>query len=155
MVINCDSFQCFESMRCTGTCRNSLSPRRGIYDEQGIKIPEAIFSVECFWVMSNLFWCFWEHTIGLICSDRCQTSQINCFLSSSVARNASFGCLASQSSNDPSMMEVRPPKFLHGFGRAQSSPWPSPNAGSSAEGARPQPFSEAATQNDVARGSTS
>ena len=65
-------------------------------------------------MIPNLIWGFWEHTIGLMCSDRCQISQINCFLSSKVARNASFGCLSGQSSNDPSMMEFRPPFFLHG-----------------------------------------
>ena len=70
-------------------------------------------------------------------------------------RNASFGSLVSQSSNDPSMMEVRPPMFLHGFGRAQSRPRPSPNAGRLAGGTLPQPFPQTATQNDVARGSTS
>ena len=58
------------------------SPRRRIYEEQGGQNSSSDFSLDYFKVMSNLFWWFWEHTIGLICSDRCQTSQINCFLSS-------------------------------------------------------------------------
>ena len=48
------------------------------------------------------------------------------------------------SSTAPTTMEVRPPKFLHGFGRAQGSPRPSPNAGTAADGTLPQPFSQAA-----------
>ena len=59
-----------------------------------------------------------------------------------------------QSSTAPTAMEVRPPKFLHGFGLAQGSPRSSPNAGRLADGTLPQPFSQTATQNDVARGST-
>ena len=45
-----------------------------------------------------------------------------------------------QSSTAPTTMEVRPPKFLHGFGRAQGSPRPSPNAGTAAGGTLSQPL---------------
>ena len=64
------------------------------------------------------FGAFGEHklTIGLICSDRCQTSQINCFLSSKVARNAPKLVMSPQGSTDLTMPQVRPPKFLTGIG---------------------------------------
>ena len=55
----------------------------------------------------------------------------------------SGGCMWPQSSTAQSTMEVRPPKFLHGFGRAQGTRRPSPNAGTAADGTRSQPFSQA------------
>ena len=52
-------------------------------------------------------------------------------------RNA---CLSANSSTDPTMIQVRPPKFLHGNKRNGTIPQASFNAGSMAGGAIVQPF---------------
>ena len=45
-------------------------------------------------------------------------------------------CLKPDSSTDPTTIEVRPPKFLHGIRRALTNPRHPPNAGTVAGGAR-------------------
>ena len=52
--------------------------------------------------------------------------------------------MSGQSSTDPSMIEIDSRKYTHGIGRAQGRSRAHPNAGTAADVASTQPFSQAA-----------